>query len=198
MRNPYNLIAEKWYAERKKLFREKKYVDILLQQLMPGAKILDLGCGAGEPIARYLLRQGFRVVGVDRSEKMLELAKRLIPQADLIHADMLEVDFDDRFAAIIAWDSIFHTERRHHQAIFGKLHKWLEPGGWLLLSVGGSASEDGEGFTSEMFGQTFFYSGYAPEESIRLLEAEGFQIKLWKVDDPSSRGHVAIIARKKA
>lgn len=197
MRNPYDLIAEKWYAERKKLFREKKYVDILLQPLAPGSKILDLGCGAGEPIARYLLQQGFRVVGVDRSEKMLELAKRLIPEAELIHADILEVDFNDRFAAIIAWDSIFHIERRHHQTIFGKLHKWLEPDGRLLLSVDGSASDDGEGFTSEMFGQTFFYSGYAPEESIRLLEAEGFQIELWEVDDPLARGHVAIIATKR-
>jgi hypothetical protein len=85
----------------------------------------------------------------------------------------------------------------------------LEPGGGLLLSVGGSdvdssveasPSDDlgAEGFTSEMFGHTFFYSGYEPKVARKLLEAEGFEIDLWEVDDPSSRGHIAVVARKVA
>jgi hypothetical protein len=72
-----------------------------------------------------------------------------------------------------------------------------------LLSVGGSDAADStsvglvaEGFTSKMFGHSFFYSGYEPKIARRLLEAEGFEIELWEVDDPSSRGHIAVIVRK--
>jgi hypothetical protein len=49
-----------------------------------------------------------------------------------------------------------------------------------------------------MFGHTFFYSGYEPDETVRLLEAAGFTVELCEVDDPSSRGHVAIVARATA
>ena len=71
------------------------------------------------------------------------------------------------------------------------------------MAVGGSdpkasASVDasGDGFTSEMFGQEFYYSGYAPEITRGLLESAGFKIDVWEVDDPSSLGHIAVVASK--
>jgi hypothetical protein len=51
-------------------------------------------------------------------------------------------------------------------------------------------------FNSEMFGQNFFYDGYAPDIARQLIETAGFEIELWEVDDPSSHGHIAVIARK--
>ncbi len=194
MRNSYDSIAEDWHASRTQ-FPARKYVDLILSRLEPAAKILDLGCGTGTPIAQYLVQKGFYVVGVDQSAKMLDIARQVVPGAELIQADMCDANLTGSFAAAIAWDSIFHVERAHHRAIFRKLSGLLDPGGWLLLSAGGSGHE---GFTSEMFGHTFFYSGYEPEETQGLLTVEGFGVDLCEVDDPSSRGHVAIIARKVA
>jgi cyclopropane fatty-acyl-phospholipid synthase-like methyltransferase len=205
MQNSYDQIADQWHAN----FRGKNYVDRvlgyvdrILKGLPAGSRVLDLGCGTGNPIARHIVQSGFQLVGVDQSKTMLEIAQREVPQGEFIHADMLEVEFDGEFAAIIAWDSAFHVDRRHHTALYRKLANSLLTGGRLLLSVGGSNSEDttsnesGEGFTSEMFGQTFFYSGFAPEVARKLLEDAGFEIELWEIDDPSSRGHIAVIARK--
>jgi hypothetical protein len=45
-----------------------------------------------------------------------------------------------------------------------------------------------------MLGETFFYSGFDPEESLRLLEAAGFTIVHSEIDDPQSRGHLSIVA----
>ncbi len=207
MQNSYDYIAEQWHSNRRAqayLERALGYVDRTLEGLPAGSKVLDLGCGTGEPIARHLLQKGFRVIGLDQSKPMLEIAKSVVPEAVLIHGDMVDIQLEEKFAAAIAWDSIFHVERRFHSAIFRKIANAVEPDGRLLLSVGGSgvdgndpASEFGlEGFTSEMFGHTFFYSGYEPAVTRRLLEAEGFEIDLWEVDDPSSRGHIAVIARK--
>ncbi len=212
MRNSYDYIAEQWHSSvRGQTFgaRVLGYVDKVLEGLQPRARVLDLGCGTGNLIAKYIVQRGYQVIGVDQSKKMLEIAKKVVPEAELIHSDMVEIQFTDKFAAAVAWDSVFHVERKHHSVIYRKLANSLEIGGRLLLSVGGldsgssvagsSCDDSGvEGFTSEMFGHTFFYSGYEPQVARKLLEAEGFEIEFWEVDDPSSRGHIAVIARKVA
>lgn len=192
MRSPYDDIAEDWHAGRNS-FGARKYVDLILEGLRPGARVLDLGCGTGAPFAEYVTRRGFRVVGVDESAAMLEIARRVVPEAELILGDMREVELAGRFAAVVAWDSIFHVERTQHPAVFEKISGLLSPGGRLLTSAGGTGHE---GFTSEMFGHAFFYSGFEPGETLRLLTAAGFEVELCEEDDASSLGHLAIVARK--
>jgi len=205
MQNSYDHIADKWHAKGRAqnyVDRVLDYVDLVLAGLPAGSRVLDLGCGTGNPIAKHIVQSGFQLVGVDQSSKMLEIAQHEVPGGEFIHADMVEVEFDKEFAAIVAWDSAFHVERKHHAALYRKLAHFLVTGGRLLLSVGGSGSEptsDGssiEGITSEMFGHTFFYSAYDPKIARKLLEDAGFEIELWEIDDPSSRGHIAVIVRK--
>jgi cyclopropane fatty-acyl-phospholipid synthase-like methyltransferase len=210
MQNAYDQIAEQWHSQNRGqayIDHVLRYVNLAVAGLQPGSRVLDLGCGTGKPVLKYLVEKGFRVTGVDQSEKMLEIAKREVPEAEFIYSDMINVQLAPGFAAAIAWDSIFHVERKQHAEVFRILADALEPGGRLLLSVGGSdaaiaeefaATYDAaaEGFTSEMFGHTFFYSGYAPRVTRGLLEAAGFEIEVWEIDDPSSRGHIAVIARK--
>jgi cyclopropane fatty-acyl-phospholipid synthase-like methyltransferase len=213
MQNSYDQIAQQWHSHiRAQAYIDRllRYVDLALEGLQSGARVLDLGCGTGQPVARYLVEKGFRVTGVDQSEKMLEIAKQEVSEAEFIHSDMINVQLAPGFGAAIAWDSIFHVERKHHARIFQKVANALKPGGRLLLSVGGSdaastAEEfaatydaEAEGFTSEMYGHTFFYSGYDPQVARGLLEAAGFEIEVWEIDDPSSRGHIAVIAKKSA
>ena len=207
MHAPYDLIAEHWHANKRAqgyVEHLLRYVDRILEGLPAGAKVLDLGCGTGEPVARYVVERGFRVTGIDESEQMLKFARQTIPEADLIHADMVTVALADTFDAAVAWDSMFHVERKHHAAIYRNVASCLETGARVLFSVGGPESETddpekpGEGFTSEMFGHTFFYSGWPLNVARKLIEAAGFEIELWEVDDPSSRGHIAVIARKRA
>ena len=202
--NSYDRIAEQWYANfrgQKYVERTLGYVDKILENLPAQSKVLDLGCGTGNPIAKHIIKRGFRVVGVDQSKELLEIAKIVAPFAELIHADMCEIEFAEKFAAVVAWDSVFHVERKYHSAIYRKLSDALEIGGRLLMSVGGSDTgnfddSENEGFTSEMFGHIFFYSGYAPKVARKLLEDAGFEIEVWENEDPSSRGHIAVIGRK--
>lgn len=194
-RAPYDLIADQWSQERHASgFREQPYVDRFLDLTAPGAHILDLGCGSGTPIGRYLLDRGFRLTGVDVSLALLDLARTNCPEAELIVGDMVSVALSDRYDGLIAWDSIFHIPKAEHPALFDNLCRWLRPGGPVLLSLGGSAGE----FTAPMFNVEFFYSGHAPEVSTALLREAGFDILLSEIDDPSSRGHLAVLCRKAA
>lgn len=205
MPSPYDLIAKQWHAtasERGQQYVEHvlAYVDKVLEGLPPGAKVLDLGCGTAEPFGSYIVGRGYQLTCVDQSAGMLKFARQNVRTAEFIHGDMIDVELPGPFDAAVVWDSMFHVERKHHAAIYQKLSHALKAGSRVLFSVGGSAPDEKddrvEGFTSEMFGQTFYYSGFAPEVTRRIIETAGFEIELWEVDDPSSRGHIAVIARK--
>jgi SAM-dependent methyltransferase len=203
LQNSYDRIADEWHGNfihDARVDRTLGYVDRVLEGLPPGAKILDLGCGTGNPIARHVIDRGFRVFGVDQSQKMLAIAKRIIPEAELIHADIIDVQLTKKFTAAIMWDSVFHVRREHHEPIYRKVAEALEPRGRMLLSVGGEGAESLDspfpGLTSQMYGATFFYDAFEPRLARELVERAGFEIELWEVDDPSSHGHIAVIARK--
>ncbi|HEX3318923.1 MAG TPA: class I SAM-dependent methyltransferase [Solirubrobacteraceae bacterium] len=51
--------------------------------------VVDLGCGSGI-WARTLTDAGYEVLGVDRSEAMLEIARRRAPRAEFVHASVLD------------------------------------------------------------------------------------------------------------
>ncbi len=192
-RAPYDRIANKWSEERTRgRFRERPYVDRLIQLTMRGAHILDLGCGCGRPIMRYLLDHGYRVTGIDASAEMLKLARINCPEAEMLFGDFATINLPHRYDGIVAWDSIFHLPKVQHEQVFRDMYEWLNPTAPLLLSVGGSENE----FTAPMFGMNFFYSGHAPDHSLSLLKKAGFEILLAEIDDPSSRGHLAVLCRK--
>jgi cyclopropane fatty-acyl-phospholipid synthase-like methyltransferase len=191
----YDLIAEKFFADRSIELREKKYLDLALAGLPAGAAVLDFGCGTGRPIGEYVVARGYVLTGVDGSARMLEIARRNLAGANLIHARMEDIELAGKFSGAIVWDSLFHVQRDHHAAIYGKLARWIQPGGRLLLSTGGSGDA---GFTSEMHGEVFFYSSWTPEKVVALLRNAGFTVEVCEMDQPESRGHLVIVARREA
>jgi cyclopropane fatty-acyl-phospholipid synthase-like methyltransferase len=188
---PYDLIAAQWIEERKILEREKPYFEHFMALAPRGARLLDLGCGAGV-VSRVLLDRGFSVTGVDASIAQLRAAAASCPEAEFITADIVTVDLTGRFQDLVAWDSLFHIPRSEHPRIFRKMHAWLDADAPILLSLGGIEDE----FTAPMYGVNFFYSSYAPETSLKLLEDSGFNIVRAQIDDASSRGHFTLLCRK--
>jgi SAM-dependent methyltransferase len=64
------------------------------------AHVLDLGCGTGAH-SHELARRGYDVVGVDRSESMLERAQGGSTTATFLHGDVRSVDLDRQFDAVV-------------------------------------------------------------------------------------------------
>jgi cyclopropane fatty-acyl-phospholipid synthase-like methyltransferase len=195
----YDRAADKWRASRPEQLSPTlaRLLELALVDVPPDARALDVGCGAGVPLTRALVSRGFRTTGLDFSQKLLEIARRDVPAATFLFGDMRTVPshaLGGAFDVIVAWDSVFHVPRADHAALFARFAGWLEPGGRILLSLGGSAWEG----SSEMLGESFSYSGFEPDESLRLLERAGLAIVHSEIDDPQSRGHLAIIAVKGA
>src|SRR5882757_2145072 len=108
-----------------------------------GARVLDLGCGAGIPVARALAIAGHAVVGVDGSARQLALARANVRTAEFIHADMTAIDLPARsFDAVAAFYSITHVPRSEHLHLMRRVAEWLKPDGLLVASLGADALPD--------------------------------------------------------
>ncbi|MES3003794.1 MAG: class I SAM-dependent methyltransferase [Pseudomonadota bacterium] len=173
-RRSYNSISEEWDAARSAFFPyESAFLDRFLRGLDPPARILDLGCGTGRPIAEHLLKLGFELTGVDQAENMLSLARQRFPEGRWIQAEMESFEPDEDYDGAVIWDSLFYVKREHFEPILRRVVRSLRPGARLMLTVGGS---DHPAFKDSMFGQTFFYDSLPPAQTVSVLRGLGATI----------------------
>jgi 2-polyprenyl-3-methyl-5-hydroxy-6-metoxy-1,4-benzoquinol methylase len=112
----------------------------LLAALQPGSSVLDLGCGCGVPVARRLVEEGHRVTGVDISERQIERARTLVPDATFLVADMTRRIFEPAsFDAVIALYSLIHVPLAAQPSVIKQISNCLVDGGLLLATTGWEA-----------------------------------------------------------
>ena len=61
----YERHARAWDKDRSRSLFEKAWLDKFLSLIAPDPRVLDIGCGSGEPIGEYLIQQGCKITGVD-------------------------------------------------------------------------------------------------------------------------------------
>ncbi len=94
--------------------------------------LLHLGCGAG--IYDYTFKNYFNVTGVDISNSMLEIARKLNPDVKYIHGDMREIRLKSRFDAVAIPDSIgYMTTVKDLLKAINVAYNHLNIGGILLI-----------------------------------------------------------------
>lgn len=172
---------------------EASWLDRLLVLLQPGASVLDIGCGAGEPIARYLIDKGCAVTGIDSSAPLIALCRERFPQQAWQVADMRELSLDRRFDGLIAWDSFFHLGHDDQRRMFPLFRQHATEGAALLFTSGPGHGEAIGSFE----GEPLYHASLAPEEYRRLLDENGFAVIDHVVEDAACGGHTIWLARKR-
>jgi SAM-dependent methyltransferase len=67
----YEKHAAAWDRDRQNTYwNDKVWHDRFIDRLSKGARVLDLGCGPGRPVAQHMAERGLRVTGVDSSPTM--------------------------------------------------------------------------------------------------------------------------------
>jgi SAM-dependent methyltransferase len=118
-------------------------VDVL--GLSPGACVLDVGCGPGRH-ARALAEQGIDVLGVDISQRFVDLARDgAPPNARFERLDARHLAFDGEFDAVLSLcqgafglvgtDDSALTAIDPDGVVFAGMARALRPGGQLVLSA---------------------------------------------------------------
>lgn len=148
-----------------------RFVGELAGHLPDGARVLELGCGAGVP-ATALLAQRFDVLGVDISAAQLALAAQRVPNAAFRKADMISLELPDTsFDAVTAFYSFNHVPRDQQLPLLAKIARWLRPGGLLLASFGQGGSADD---VEPWLGVPMFFASHDPATNTRHLTEAGF------------------------
>ncbi|MGI8858127.1 MAG: class I SAM-dependent methyltransferase [Thermomicrobiales bacterium] len=172
----YDRIAEQYidWAARVRIRERDHYTNVLLDTLPTGAAVLELGCGAGVPTTQRLAER-CAVTGIDISARQIALARRNVPAATFMQADMTGLDFPpNTFDAVCAFYALGHVPREEHAALLRQIATWLRPGGLFVASFSndGAAGEIEE----DWLGAPMYFSGYDAKTNERLAREAGFDI----------------------
>ncbi|HEV8718627.1 MAG TPA: class I SAM-dependent methyltransferase [Candidatus Binatia bacterium] len=153
-----------------------------LSELPPAGRILDAGCGSGRD-AKAFLERGYRVVAVDASPKMAQLATALIGQSCKVLC-FQEMEFHEEFDGIWACASLLHVPKSQMHDVMRRFIKALKPGGIFYLSL-----KEGEGEHVAEDGRFFNY--YTVESFRRLLANFPVlrELAFWKTEEIRSHEH---------
>jgi SAM-dependent methyltransferase len=192
VRAGYELVAERYLAARDRS-RNLRHLEHFVSELEPGSRILDVGCGAGEPVDSFLTDHGCNVIGIDISPKQIELARKNVRGGLFEIRDMQDLA-EGQFAVdgVVSFYAIFHTPRESHAETLKKLASFLPQGGRLLVTMGAGAWEGEE----EFYGEPMRWSHFGAERNRQLVEAAGFEVLSDEIEDEGGERHQIILGAR--
>ena len=191
-RDVYERQAAAYDAERSRAFFEARWLARFADTLPKDARVLDLGCGAGQPISAWLIGEGFRLTGTDFALAMLDLARSRWPDGDWRHVDMRGLDLGEVFDGIVSWNAFFHLTPDEQRACVPRLAAHLKPGGTLLVTVGHRAGI----VSGTVAGEAVYHASLSPAEYANLLETAGLRMTAYLAEDPDCARHSILMAQK--
>lgn len=105
-------------------------------RLAPGERVLDVACGTGAVTAEALRRVApdGKVAGLDRSADMLGVARRKMPDLDLVEGRAEALPFDDAaFDAVTCQFGLMFFDDRERALL--EMRRVLRPGGRVAVAV---------------------------------------------------------------
>jgi SAM-dependent methyltransferase len=167
----------------------------LRELVRPGGLLLDFGCGAGVPVARDLARDD-RVVGLDVSGVQLERARRLVPDAAFVQADVSTAAFRDGvFDAVVCLYTLIHVPVDDHRAVLARIGSWLRPGGVLMIITGHTATDGVEHDWLGVPGATMYWSHADWATYQRWFDELGYDLLHDEFVAEGDGGHHLAVAR---
>jgi SAM-dependent methyltransferase len=162
----------------------------LIQQLPPGARVLDLGCGSGLPTAKQLLDAGVEVVGVDESPVMLQLAEQQAPGARYLHQDLRDVDNLGEFDAVVAFFALLMLPRGDIPPLLEKIRTRLRGPKLLLISM---VHGDFDFFPIVFLGAPTSVSAYPPATLREVVTDAGYEVlDLQEIEAEAEPGRIEV------
>jgi SAM-dependent methyltransferase len=184
----YNKTAEKYHDHFKNEISQKEYDRLVLDRfsgmLTANSLICDAGCGPSGHIGKYLFDKGHQIVGIDISQKCIDIATSYNPQIDFKVMDMMKMDFkNNSLDAIISFYSIIYTPKEYVEKIFAEFNRILKVNGKLLVVVKKGATEgliDDEWYE----GNKVYFTHFLENEIRKYFSNSHFSIDFFDVRKP--------------
>lgn len=180
-RNAYNEAGSKYFElfhnELEKKTFDRKLLESFLGNFTKDSIIGDLGCGPCGHVEKFAAKKGINVVGIDISEKCIDIAKTHNPDMRFEVGDFSELRFEDNyFDGLILYYSIIDTPKIYLNNIFKELGRVLKKNGLIFLSV---KEGNEEGFQDELIGieTQVYFTLFKVKEIKSLLKNNSFEIQ---------------------
>ena len=191
LKETYNRIAENWHLDHSSDDWWKEGTNAFIALLPPQSSILDVGCGSGVK-SKYLIDHECKVTGIDISDKLLEIAKRTVPEGEFRELSMTDLDsLAETFDGVFAQASLLHIPKKDAGGVVKKMAERLLPGGFLYIAVKEKRDDkpDEEIVTEHDYGYDYerFFSYFTIAEIEQYMTNAGLQI-ITSLRNPSPSG----------
>jgi SAM-dependent methyltransferase len=116
----------------------------------PGATVLDLGSGPGEPSTRILRDAGLETYAIDASPTMVAAFRERFPGVPIERNTVEASEFFNRtFDGVLAWGVLFLLDPAAQALVIEKVARVLEPKGRFLFTAPRQPLEWLDGMTDQ-------------------------------------------------
>ena len=184
----YERHAREWDTDRNRNvepWNDKPWHDRFVAALPAGkTTVLDLGCGSGSPVAKYIAECGLHVTGIDSSPTLISLCRERLPEHEWLVGDMRLLKLPRKFGGILAWDSLFHLTPDSQRQMFDVFARHAASAAVLMFNSGPA---QGEGVGAYR-GDPLYHASLNPDEYVALLDSIGFEVVAHAVEDWQTGG----------
>jgi cyclopropane fatty-acyl-phospholipid synthase-like methyltransferase len=158
-----------------------------------GKTILDVGCGDGLPVDEYLVKQGFAANGIDVSARLIELARKNVPEGFYEVKDMFDLEEGEYCVdGVVSLRAMLHIPYESYCALLKRFASFMPNGGALLLSMRADYWRQDEEVDRRAMASCH-RDGVG--DNTELVEDAGFTIMLNGIDGQGDKKHQIILAR---
>ena len=113
-----------------------------------GFELLDVACGTGSHAE--ILKDNFKVTGVDINEDMLEIARNKVPEAVFVNGNMKDLDLEASFDVVICIFSAIHynIDCSELECTLNNFYNNMKDGGVLIYDLSFNTENWIEGLVS--------------------------------------------------
>jgi trans-aconitate methyltransferase len=189
----YERLAARYIADRARMtWDERSWLDRFLNEVPSPYRVMDLGCGAGAPIGRYLLEQGCTLTGIDSSPTLIAHCRKHLSGSNWLVGDIRLLALNRAFDGLLAWDSIFHLTPEDQRHMFGVFRAHAAPGAALMFTSGPRHGVS----IGTYHERPLYHASLDREEYTQLLTEHGFSVVAQVVEDPACGMHTIWLARR--
>jgi ubiquinone/menaquinone biosynthesis C-methylase UbiE len=183
----YDSIAEKYIESGAGVVLKEQIGRFI--KLLPGKKVLDVACGTGHD-TNYLTKKGFDCLGIDLSEKMINIAQKKFKGRYAI-MDFLNLKLENELFDGMWCSSIFvHIQKKDLPMLLKNSKKLLKDNGIIGIITAAKQKK------SRSQSDTRFYNMYKKDELVNYLKKAGFETLVAEIFTYGGRNRLFIISKK--
>ncbi len=177
--------SDEYFMEEKNTEVAKKFADCYFSAGTVCPRILDIGCGVGYD-AKTLTELGAKVVGIDLSQKQIQLAKNHVLGAKFFVGDISDnLTSLGKFDGIMCLATIMHVNATNMRTVLQNMCKALKKGGLILISAFDGEGKNYEKSMASIDGETYDknFNNYSAAELCNYAYPFLKLVDTWQMSD---------------